>query len=252
MFGSGLFRIGISKLGMAMKVIGIIGYKNSGKTTLAVSLAQELSLRGLKVATVKHAHGQLDHQEKDTSKHKEYSYQVAAISDQEAMLITKEQLCLEEILKFVKADIVLVEGFKREKSYPKIICAKSKEELVGLSDGLEICAYGDIEYLEIPILNNIKDIADLVIKKAFKLPNLNCKKCGFLNCYEFAKEMVAERKNYQDCTSLNPKIIVKVAGKQIPMTPFIERMIAGTIKGMLSSLKGMTKGDIEIKIGENL
>lgn len=237
---------------MAMRVIGIIGYKNSGKTTLVVSLAQELSLRGLKIATVKHTHGQLDHQEKDTSRHKEYSYQVAAISDQETMLITKEQLGLEEILKFVKADIILVEGFKREKSYPKIICAKSKEELINLSDGLEICAYGDVKCSEIPILNNIKDIADLVIKKAFKLPNLNCKKCGLLNCYEFAKEVVVEKKNYQDCVSLNPKVIVKVAGEQIPMTTFVERIIAGTIKGMLSSLKSMTKGDIEIKIGENL
>ncbi|MDI6786694.1 MAG: molybdopterin-guanine dinucleotide biosynthesis protein B [bacterium] len=235
-----------------MKVIGIIGYKNSGKTTLVVSLAQELSLRGLKVATVKHAHGQLGHQEKDTSKHKEYSYQVAAISNQEAMLITKEQLCLEEILKFIKADIVLVEGFKREKSYPKIICAKNKEELIDLCDGLAICAYGDTKYPEILVLKNIKDIADLIIKKAFKLPNLNCKKCESLNCYEFAKEVVAGRKNFKDCVSLNPKIIVKVAGRQIPMTTFVERIIGGTIKGMLSSLKGVTKGDIEIKIGENL
>lgn len=240
-----------------MKVTGIIGYKNSGKTTLIVNLSQELTSRGLKVATIKHAHSQLKYQEKDTSKHKRYSYQVAAISDQEAMLITKDQLSLEEILKFVKADIVLVEGFKKEKSYPKIICAKNKEELSDLSDGLEICVYGDKVYedkecLRIPVLNNIRNLADLVLKKAFKLPNLNCKKCEFLNCYEFAKEVVAGRKSYQECVSLNPKIMVKVAGKQIPMTTFVERIIAGTVKGMLSSLKGVTKGDIEIKIGENL
>ena len=37
-------------------VIGIAGWKKSGKTTLVTRLVAEFTRRGLKVATVKHAH----------------------------------------------------------------------------------------------------------------------------------------------------------------------------------------------------
>jgi molybdopterin-guanine dinucleotide biosynthesis protein MobB len=37
-------------------VIGIAGWKKSGKTTLTVRLVEEFTRRGLAVATVKHAH----------------------------------------------------------------------------------------------------------------------------------------------------------------------------------------------------
>ena len=38
--------------------IGIAGWKNAGKTTLAVRLVEEFSQRGLRVATIKHARTQ--------------------------------------------------------------------------------------------------------------------------------------------------------------------------------------------------
>jgi len=41
---------------------------------------------------------------------------------------------------------------------------------------------------------------------------------------------------------------VKVDGKIVPMNPFIAKIIKNTITGLLSSLKGFVKGDIEIKI----
>src|SRR4029079_9626618 len=40
----------------SLPVIGIAGWKKSGKTTLATRLIAEFTQRGLKVATVKHAH----------------------------------------------------------------------------------------------------------------------------------------------------------------------------------------------------
>jgi hypothetical protein len=41
---------------------------------------------------------------------------------------------------------------------------------------------------------------------------------------------------------------VKVNGKIISMNPFISKIVKNTIIGLLTSLKGFTKGDIEIKI----
>ena len=45
---------------MTTAVIGVAGWKNSGKTTLIVRLVTELRRRGYRVATVKHAHHDFD------------------------------------------------------------------------------------------------------------------------------------------------------------------------------------------------
>ena len=39
-----------------MKVIGIIGWKDTGKTTLIEKLIKEFNVRNLKVSTIKHSH----------------------------------------------------------------------------------------------------------------------------------------------------------------------------------------------------
>ena len=73
-----------------MRVIGIIGYKKSGKTTLTIKLSDELTKRGYKVAVVKHVNKDLDLANSDTSKYKEGLTQVAAIT-QRVSNIFKEQ-----------------------------------------------------------------------------------------------------------------------------------------------------------------
>ena len=56
-----------------MHIFGIAGFKNAGKTTLVVDLIRELTGRGLKLATVKHAHHEfdIDHPGKDSYQHRE-------------------------------------------------------------------------------------------------------------------------------------------------------------------------------------
>jgi molybdopterin-guanine dinucleotide biosynthesis protein B len=49
------------------KVVGIVGYKNSGKTTLTRALSKELTDRGHEVAVIKHTHHQVDLPDKDTA-----------------------------------------------------------------------------------------------------------------------------------------------------------------------------------------
>lgn len=43
-----------------MRIIGLAGWSGSGKTTLVTSVIPVLVKRGLKVATVKHAHHDFD------------------------------------------------------------------------------------------------------------------------------------------------------------------------------------------------
>ena len=56
-----------------MKVFGVIGWKNSGKTGLMERLVAEITSRGFTVATLKHAHHRfdVDHPGKDSYRHRE-------------------------------------------------------------------------------------------------------------------------------------------------------------------------------------
>jgi molybdopterin-guanine dinucleotide biosynthesis protein B len=55
-----------------MRVFGITGWKNSGKTTLTERLVAEFTRRGFAVSTVKHAHHafDIDKQGTDSFRHR--------------------------------------------------------------------------------------------------------------------------------------------------------------------------------------
>ncbi len=231
-----------------LKLIGIVGYQASGKTTLAVKLAQELTNRGYKVAVVKHAPQGIDIVDKDTYKYKKIAQGVVAISDKETAIFLPGKHPLEDILKYLQTDYVIVEGFKGEKNYPKILCLKEKSDLMKLSDGLEIAAVGNFSDLTVPVINDINKLCDLIEQKAFKLPNLNCGECCFDSCYELAKEIVKGKKTISDCKALLPDINIKINDTSLPLNQFAQGIIRNTINGMLSSLKGYRPGSIEIKV----
>jgi len=59
---------------------------------------------------------------------------------------------------------------------------------------------------------------------------------------------VGHEKNLEDYPALKPETQIILNGKVLALNPFISQMIRGTITGMLSSLKGYRKGNIQIKI----
>ena len=56
-----------------MKIYGIVGYKNAGKTGLMERLVTEITGRGISVSTLKHAHHtfDVDHPGKDSYRHRQ-------------------------------------------------------------------------------------------------------------------------------------------------------------------------------------
>jgi len=239
-----------------MKAIGIVGYKKSGKTILLLKLAEELMGKGYQVASIKHISEDVDIANSDTAQYKERLSQVAAITTKESVLYLKGKINLEKILKYFDADIALIEGFKKEKTFPKIVCLRKENEITELFDGLQLCTASifppntscDFSTFNILKTEDIKKMADMAIEKSFKLPNLNCGECGYQNCYGLAQEIVKGNRTIDDCPSLEPSTLVKINGKIISMNPFIAKIVKNTITGLLSTLKGFTKGDIEIKI----
>lgn len=103
-------------------VIGIAGWKNSGKTTMVVRLVTELTRRGHRVATIKHAHHSFDVDpgETDSARHRRAgAAQVAIVSGKRWALMSEipdggEPSLTQMLARLEPADIVLVEGFKRE------------------------------------------------------------------------------------------------------------------------------------------
>ncbi|MFQ6092005.1 MAG: molybdopterin-guanine dinucleotide biosynthesis protein B [bacterium] len=229
-----------------MRAIGIVGFKESGKTTLAVNLSQELKRRGYTVTTIKHSDKSLTLAGTDSAKLIECTGQGAAVTEAETALYFTGPKQLEEVLKYFEADFAVIEGFKNERTYPKIVCLRDETEAKSLFDGLQICAVGSGEDLAVPLLKDVREIADLVLRRAFKLPKLDCGGCDFDTCYELAQAIVAGNRTEEDCVALRPKTVVKIDGQTVPLNPFASNMIRNTIIGILSSLKGVRKGSIEI------
>jgi molybdopterin-guanine dinucleotide biosynthesis protein B len=186
------------------RVAGIVGYQDSGKTTLTRALARELTRRGYTVAVVKHASHPLDAPGKDTAVLGEAAHQVGFVSAHESALFWKRPLSLEEILPHLEADLVLVEGFKRERTFPKVACLRGLPDDRDLFDGLTLCAVGPADHvpdLAVPILDRdaVERIADLVERHAFKLPGLDCGECGHELCFGLARAIVAGTAGTEDC-----------------------------------------------------
>ncbi len=105
-----------------MKVIGIIGWKNSGKTFFAQRIIKELTQKGINVASIKRAHHDFDIDTPNTDSYlhrKAGSKQVIVSSSKRWAKITeldnRKEKRLEELLKELdNTDIVIVEGFKKE------------------------------------------------------------------------------------------------------------------------------------------
>lgn len=104
-----------------MRVFGIAGYKNAGKTTLVVALVRELSARGLRIGTVKHAHHDfdVDHPGKDSHRHREAGAVEVIVSSARRVAQIREldegaEPGLDDLLGRFGPDIdlVLVEGWK--------------------------------------------------------------------------------------------------------------------------------------------
>lgn len=100
-------------------VFGVVGWKNAGKTTLVEKLVAELVRRGLRVNTVKHGHHDLDvdHPGRDSWRHRAAGATEVAVVGGHRYAIMREQAepTLAEVLaRLAPADVVLIEGYKRE------------------------------------------------------------------------------------------------------------------------------------------
>ncbi len=106
---------------------GVVGWKNSGKTTLVCRLIAEFTAMGYKVAAVKHAHHafDIDHAGRDSFQFREAGAREVAVASANRWALMTElrgepEPPLDEILsRLTGSDLVIVEGFKAS-PHPKI------------------------------------------------------------------------------------------------------------------------------------
>jgi molybdopterin-guanine dinucleotide biosynthesis adapter protein len=108
----------------AIRVFGVTGWKNAGKTTLVEKLVTEFVSRGWRVNTVKHAHHDLDIDQpgRDSFRHRVAGATEVAVVGGRRYAIMREQhepTLAEVLARLAPADLILIEGYKRE-SHRKI------------------------------------------------------------------------------------------------------------------------------------
>lgn len=161
---------------MTHRIFGVIGWKNSGKTTLMARLIDEFTNRGLTVSAIKHAHHSfdIDHPGRDSHRFRDSgARQVALVSPKRWALMhelrDEQKPGIDEILSHIgPCDIVLVEGYKKG-PFPKIE-ARSSRSLTQdrLSDDdpqiVAIAYDGEAETSNLPgfDVNDIAGIADFI------------------------------------------------------------------------------------------
>jgi molybdopterin-guanine dinucleotide biosynthesis protein MobB len=116
-----------------MKVYGVTGWKNAGKTGLMERLVAEITARGFSVSTIKHAHHatDIDHEGRDSFRHRQAgAAQVLVSSPVRWALMTELREAPEPSLESLLArldpvDLVLIEGYKSA-PHPKIEAHRSE------------------------------------------------------------------------------------------------------------------------------
>lgn len=210
-------------------IVALVGKSGSGKTTLLEKVIAELTKKGYRVGVIKHdAHGfEIDHEGKDSWRHKKAGAVTVALSSPEKFAVIKDvdpEWLPERIIALYlgDVDVVVAEGFKKS-PFPKIevirkanssrpVCAKDKRLIAFASD------FQVSKKLPVFGLNDYKGVASLIEKEIIK------------------KHQAVD-------------INLVVDGQKIDLKPFIENLIKDGVTGMIRSLKGCSEAkEIELRI----
>jgi molybdopterin-guanine dinucleotide biosynthesis protein B len=164
---------------MDMRIIGLAGWNGSGKTTLLTSVIPVLVRRGLKVATVKHAHHEFDTDQpgKDSWLHRQAgASEVAIVSSRRWAIVHElgrepEPPLVEMLAKLSPVDLVIVEGFKRQ-AHPKLEVYRAAigKPLLHPNDDCIVAIATDapLPQAQIPVLmlGDTERVADVLLAEA--------------------------------------------------------------------------------------
>mmetsp|Transcript_28773 Transcript_28773/g.54608 ORF Transcript_28773/g.54608 Transcript_28773/m.54608 type:complete len:164 (-) Transcript_28773:1184-1675(-) len=158
-----------------MRLFGVVGWKNAGKTGLMERLVTEITGRGFSVSTVKHAHHtfDVDHPGKDSHRHRVAGATEVLLASRNRFALMHElrdedEPTLAELLtKLAPVDLVLIEGYKRD-AHPKVEAhrVETGNPLIAPDDPTVRAVASDTDLtLDRPVfdLNDTRAIADFIL-----------------------------------------------------------------------------------------
>jgi molybdopterin-guanine dinucleotide biosynthesis protein B len=164
---------------MTQKIIGVAGFKNSGKTTLVEKLVISLTGKGYRVSTVKHAHHSfdIDHEGRDSFRHRRAgATEVAVVSKSRWAIIHElrdeaEPPLAAILAKLAPCDLVIVEGYKRDGHHKIEVrnLALDNPPLAGDDPTIvAVAATGKIEGCPVPVFDrdDVTALTSFIIKHA--------------------------------------------------------------------------------------
>jgi len=169
-----------------MRTFGFAGWSGSGKTTLIERLIPQLTVRGVRVSLVKHAHHEFDVDQpgKDSWRHRNAGCAEVLVTSSVRYALMHElrgapEPALRELVhRLSPTDLVIVEGYKRER-IPKleIYRAEIGKPLLHLEDDwiVAIASDGPLPQASVPVvdLNDAAKIADILLAEAIPVERLD-------------------------------------------------------------------------------
>jgi len=156
------------------RIFGVTGWKNAGKTTLTERLVAEFVRRGWRVSTIKHAHHDIDIDRPGTDSYRHRAAgagEVALVGGRRYAIMreTPEPSLSEVLARLAPADLLLIEGYKREPHLKIEVRASPEAEPLAPSDPAIVAIAADVRPVEgdLPWFrrDDIVAIADLIAAK---------------------------------------------------------------------------------------
>ena len=213
-----------------MKIVSIVGKKNTGKTSLTVKIIEELTKRGYNVASIKHSHHsiEMDKENTDTWKHKQAGANLVVGVGSTTFFNARQEMDLNRILFLIKHldefDFVIIEGYKSY-NYPKIITSPDvrDEYTIKEVDSFSITP------------KQVSQLADIIEDKGHDIVDtLFANNCGFNNGESIAGEI---RKGNLTVNDLDKtQSYLSIDGKVVGLNRFVSDYLKQNVLGVINTL----------------
>ncbi len=221
-----------------MKIVSIVGKKNTGKTSLTVKVIEELTKRGYNVASIKHSHHsiEMDKENTDTWKHKQAGANLVVGVGSTTFFNVKKEHDLNRILYMLKHfddfDFVVIEGYKRY-NYPKIITSPDVKDDYTIK---EVDSFTIDE-------EGVSQLADLIEERGHDIVDtLFANNCGFNNGEVIAREIRQGNLSVDDLDKIHSYL--SIDGKVVGLNRFVSDYFKQSVTGIINTLN-LDEYDVE-------
>ena len=210
-----------------MKIVSIVGKKNTGKTSLTVKVIEELTKRGYNVASIKHSHHsiEMDKENTDTWKHKQAGANLVVGVGSTTFFNARQEMDLNRILFLIKHmdnfDFVIIEGYKSY-NYPKIITSPDVRDEYTIK---EVDSFTIDE-------NGVSELADLIEERGHDIVDtLFANNCGFNDGEAIAAEIRQRNLTVDDLDKTHSYLSIDdhVVGLNRFVSDYLKQNVLGVI-----------------------